>query len=167
MNCFQLSLDTPIGPLRLLAGESALSAILFPEQATPDAARDGAGHPVLQRARAQLADYFAGRLQRFDLPLAPQGTAFQREVWRALAAIPFGGTCSYADIARRLGRPTSSRAVGASNGRNPLPIVVPCHRVIGADGSLTGYAGGLASKEWLLRHERAVAARSAPAGISP
>jgi methylated-DNA-[protein]-cysteine S-methyltransferase len=167
MNCFQLSLDTPVGALRLVAEDSALCAILFPEQPTPDAARDGAAHPVLQRARAQLADYFAGRLQRFDLPLAPRGTAFQREVWRALAAIPFGATCSYADVARRLGRPESSRAVGASNGKNPLPIVVPCHRVIGADGSLTGYAGGLAAKEWLLRHERAVAARSGLPAISP
>jgi len=160
MSLASTTLDTPLGPLHLLAGDEGLVAVTLPEQPAPEAgARDGAGHPVLERARAQLADYFAGRLQQFDLPLAPRGTGFQREVWIALAAIPFGATRSYADIARQLGRPTASRAVGAANGRNPLPIVVPCHRVVGTDGSLTGYAGGLACKEWLLRHELAFAAR--------
>ncbi len=169
MTLARTTLDTPVGPLHLVADAAALVFIGLPEQPTPDGdACDGAGHPVLSRARAQLLSYFAGRLQRFDLPLAPRGTDFQREVWRALAGIPFGATQSYAEIAAGLGRPTASRAVGAANGKNPLPIVVPCHRVVGADGSLTGYAGGLACKDWLLRHERAVAdrLRYAAAGVA-
>lgn len=115
----------------------------------PVAWTDGAASP----SRRQLAEYFAGNRQAFDLKLAPQGTPFQRAVWRALGEIPFGTTCCYADIARRIGRPTAVRAVGAANGRNPVAIVVPCHRVIGRDGSLTGYAGGLDRKRWLLEHE--------------
>ncbi|MFO1076322.1 MAG: methylated-DNA--[protein]-cysteine S-methyltransferase [Planctomycetota bacterium] len=111
--------------------------------------RDGAASP----ARRQLAEYFAGARTRFDLELAPAGTPFQQRVWRALCAIPFGSTCSYGHIAARIGKPTASRAVGAANGRNPIAIVVPCHRVVGGDGTLTGYAGGLDKKRWLLALE--------------
>jgi methylated-DNA-[protein]-cysteine S-methyltransferase len=108
---------------------------------------------VLARAAAQLAEYFAGTRRTFDLPLAPRGTGFQRIVWHALAKIPYGETRSYGELARAIGRPAASRAVGAANGKNPLSIVVPCHRVVGASGELTGYAGGVATKRWLLDHE--------------
>ena len=108
---------------------------------------------MLLEARRQLDDYFAGTRRDFDLPLSPRGTEFQRNVWRTLAAIPYGSTWSYRDLAQRIGRPAAMRAVGAANGRNPLPIVLPCHRVIGADGSLTGFGGGLPTKAFLLRLE--------------
>jgi methylated-DNA-[protein]-cysteine S-methyltransferase len=111
------------------------------------------GKGLTSPARRQLAEYFAGHRRVFDLPLAPRGTPFQRAVWQALGTIPFGGTCSYADVAERIGRPGAARAVGAANGRNPIAIIVPCHRVIGRDGSLTGYAAGLARKRRLLDHE--------------
>lgn len=149
-----LVLETPIGRLTLAASGEALVAIDFPGGARTGP--DGAGLPVLERARQQLLEYFAGSRTSFDLPCAPAGTAFQRAVWRELAAIPFGETRSYGELAARLGRPAAARAVGAANGRNPLPVVIPCHRVIGADGSLTGYGGGEERKRWLLRHERAV-----------
>ena len=164
MTDFQIPLDSPLGRLHLLADEAALLAVSLPN-APPDppaghARRDGAGHPVLERARAQLTEYFAGHRRDFDLPLAPRGTDFQRRVWTALTAIPYAATRSYAEIAAAVGKPSASRAVGGANGKNPLAIVVPCHRVIGADGSLTGYGGGLACKEWLLHHERAVQAKT-------
>jgi len=108
---------------------------------------------VLRRAAAQLAEYFAGARRDFDVPLAPRGTGFQQRVWRELAKIPYGQTRSYGELARSLGRPTASRAVGAANGRNPISILVPCHRVVAGTGALTGYAGGLAAKRWLLEHE--------------
>jgi methylated-DNA-[protein]-cysteine S-methyltransferase len=104
-------------------------------------------------ARGQLAEYFAGRRNEFSIPLAPEGSEFQRRVWQELRAIPSGQTISYAELARRVGNPKASRAVGLANGRNPISIVIPCHRVIGSDGSMTGYAGGLAKKEFLLKHE--------------
>src|SRR5690349_16199804 len=110
---------------------------------------------LLVETRRQLAAYFAGRLERFDVPLAPNGTEFQRRVWGALREIPFGVTISYADLARRVSNVAAVRAVGAANGRNPIPIIVPCHRVIGSDGSLTGFGGGLERKRWLLEHEGA------------
>jgi methylated-DNA-[protein]-cysteine S-methyltransferase len=113
-------------------------------------------------AVAQLSDYFTAKRLDFDLPLAPRGTAFQREVWTTLRAIPPGSTQSYSEIAKAIGRPGASRAVGAANGRNPLAIVVPCHRVIGANGQLTGYAGGIERKRWLLQHEGAAARTPAP-----
>lgn len=149
------ALSSPLGTLLLVAGSDGLRQILLPDpggSVAPDA-RWHRDDEQLADARAQLAEYFAGTRQRFDLPLAPRGTPFQLAVLKALREIPFGATCSYGDIARRLGQPTASRAVGAANGRNPLAIVLPCHRVIGSDGSLTGYAGGLAAKRWLLRHE--------------
>jgi methylated-DNA-[protein]-cysteine S-methyltransferase len=118
---------------------------------------------LLDRAARQLDEYFTRRRASFDLPLAPRGTALQREVWAALAEIPIGETRTYADLARRVGRPSAARAVGAANGKNPLSIVIPCHRVIGASGALTGYAGGLDAKRWLLEHERG----ALPARVSP
>jgi methylated-DNA-[protein]-cysteine S-methyltransferase len=108
---------------------------------------------VLLETRKQLGEYFAGTRQAFDLPLAPHGTPFQLQVWRMLMQIPWGETWSYAQMARHIGQPTATRAVGAANGRNPLPIVLPCHRVIGSDGSLTGFGGGLPTKEFLLTLE--------------
>lgn len=111
---------------------------------------------ALVKAREQLNEYFAGSRTAFDLPLAAQGTAVQKEVWHALTQIPFGETRSYGEIARQLGKPKASRAIGAANGRNPISIIVPCHRVIGADGSLTGFGGGLERKQWLLAHEARV-----------
>lgn len=143
-------IDAPFGPLTLVAREGALVSVSFSSELEPTRLRD----PVLARAEAQLAEYLAGRRTTFDLPLRAEGTPFQRAVWAALAQIPFGETTSYAAIARAIGRPNAVRAVGAANGRNPLAIVVPCHRVIGRDGTLTGYAGGLAAKRWLLDHER-------------
>jgi methylated-DNA-[protein]-cysteine S-methyltransferase len=160
MSLHQLDLETPIGTLRLLADDDALVGVHLPGQEDPRSGAPGDGPlpPVLERARTQIGEYFAGKRRTFDLPLAPRGTEFQRSVWRALSAIPFGATRSYGEIASALGRPSASRAVGAANGQNPIAIIVPCHRVIGADGTLTGYAGGLALKEWLLRHEQRVEA---------
>ena len=149
---------SPVGPLTLVACDEGLVAILWPDDA-PGRVRlaDATGrddHAVLNAAAEQINEYFAGTRTRFALPLAPRGTPFQRDVWRALADIPFGETRSYAEIARAIGRPTATRAVGAANGRNPLSIVAPCHRVVGANGTLTGFAGGLAAKRFLLDHER-------------
>ena len=152
-------IDSPVGPLLVAGNDDGLQVIEFHAPRHPmrrsEHWREG-HHPVLQRAQAQLAEYFAGARRDFDLPLAPQGTPFQRQVWWELATIPFGATISYAMLAARLGRPSATRAVGAANGRNPLPIVLPCHRVIGADGSLTGFGGGLATKQFLLRLEGAL-----------
>ena len=146
-----LTIDSPLGPLRLVADEGALTGVYLPSQPAP-AARPGQA-PVLARAAAQLAEYFAGARRDFDVPLAPRGTGFQERVWRELARIPCGETRSYGELARAIGRPSASRAVGAANGKNPISILVPCHRVIGGSGALTGYAGGLAAKRWLLEHE--------------
>jgi methylated-DNA-[protein]-cysteine S-methyltransferase len=119
---------------------------------------DTPDHPILSVAAKQLREYFAGERRVFELPLAAEGTEFQQRVWQALMALEFGQTCSYGELARAIGQPSSSRAVGAANGRNPLSIVVPCHRVIGSDGSLTGYGGGEANKRWLLEHEAKLSA---------
>jgi methylated-DNA-[protein]-cysteine S-methyltransferase len=157
MTLRELVMDSPVGRLRLVADGDALVAVYMEDHAgAPElAASDGRGDALLERARRQLAEWFAGERTVFDLPLRPGGTPFQLEVWRALAEIPFGETRTYGEIAARLGRPSAARAVGAANGRNPVSIVVPCHRVIGAGGALTGYAGGLERKRWLLGHERA------------
>ena len=151
-------IDSPVGMLTLVASDDRLVAIAW--QDTADAAPFGAAleadrHPVLDETERQLRAYFAGDLQDFDLPLDFRGTDFQRQVWAALLAIPFGETRSYGAIAAAIGRPSASRAVGAANGRNPISIVAPCHRVIGESGKLTGFAGGLAAKAFLLDHERA------------
>lgn len=149
------SVDTPLGPVRLVADAGSLVGLQLPVERHPIAwtGREEPGDPLLREAAHQLLDYFAGRRRAFDLPLAPRGTDFQRQVWRALLDIPFGATCSYGQLARAVGRPDASRAVGAANGRNPIAIIIPCHRVIGADGSLTGYGGGEPAKRWLLDHE--------------
>ncbi len=149
-------LDTPVGRLLLALDGQGLRHIDFESgrHPTPIGADWERGAGALHEARVQLKAYFAGRLTEFDLPLAPQGTDFQQQVWLELLRIPYAATMSYGEIARRLGDPTASRAVGAANGRNPLPIVVPCHRVIGADGSLTGFGGGLPVKRFLLDHEQ-------------
>jgi methylated-DNA-[protein]-cysteine S-methyltransferase len=145
---------SPLGDLQLYSDGSHIAKIGFPREAL-EAAREG-NDPVLEACAGQLAEYFRGQRRRFDLPLAPPGTDFQRAVWQALADIPYGETRSYGEIARAIGKPSAVRAVGAANGRNPLPIVVPCHRVIGSDGSLTGFAGGLAAKTCLLELEGAL-----------
>ncbi len=153
------ALPSPVGTLTLVADEAALVALLWqddrPGRVPLEAVAEGRDHPVLAATAAQLAEYFAGVRTAFDLPLAPRGTAFQRAVWGELAAIPYGETRSYADVARALGQPSATRAVGAANGRNPLSIVVPCHRGVGSVGSLTGFAGGIEGKRWLLAHEGA------------
>jgi methylated-DNA-[protein]-cysteine S-methyltransferase len=143
--------DSPIGPLGLVASDECLRAVLF----KADRIRAEGQSPVLAEAVAQLNAYFSGDLVTFDLPLELHGTEFQRRCWLALASIPYGQTVSYGEQARRLGLGSdAARAVGAANGQNPLPIVLPCHRVIGADGSLTGFGGGLDWKRWLLQRER-------------
>ena len=149
-------METPLGPLMVAESERGLARIAFtqadePIQPEPHWRRGELRSPAV----AQLEEYFAGQRQTFELDLDPVGSAFALEVWRCLVEIPYGDTWSYGQLARRLGRPKASRAVGAANGRNPLPVVVPCHRVIGADGSLTGYAGGLRFKKGLLELEQA------------
>ena len=154
-------IDSPVGPLMLAADDSGLRHIEFRDNRHPANRADwhGGDSEILQASEAQLAEYFAGTRTSFDLPLAPQGTAFQLQVWHELARIPFGATISYAQLAQRIGKPEAVRAVGAANGRNPLPIVLPCHRVIGADGALVGFGGGLPVKEFLLRLEGALPAQ--------
>jgi methylated-DNA-[protein]-cysteine S-methyltransferase len=145
-------LDSPIGTLRLVSNGSQLIGIEFEGQYGDDDGRE-VRDAVLTACAEQLTDYFAARRQAFDLPLAPRGTPFQQSVWTALSRIPYGESRSYRDIARQIGNPAAVRAVGAANGRNPIPIVVPCHRVIGSNGTLTGFAGGLEAKSFLLRLE--------------
>jgi len=159
MTVFHTHVDSPVGPLLLAASDAGLHVIEFhaPRHVAPRGPAWTAGdHPVLRETARQLEEYFAGTREAFDLPLAPEGTAFQRQVWQTLATIPYGRTISYAELAERVGRPRASRAVGAANGRNPLPIVLPCHRVIGANGSLTGFGGGLPTKRFLLDLEARV-----------
>lgn len=163
MNLFHTTLESPIGTLSIVADDDAHAVVEVRFANSP--LQDGEGgppddeHPVLRQAAAELDEYFAGERTTFDVTLAPRGTAFQLAAWKALEAIPFGETVSYGDQARKLGDVNKSRAVGAANGQNPIPIIVPCHRVIGANGSLTGFGGGLESKAWLLRHERDIAER--------
>jgi methylated-DNA-[protein]-cysteine S-methyltransferase len=153
------TLDTPIGPLAIDAASGGIVAIRFAAGPGPVPA---AMPPCLEQALHELTAYFAGRLTAFTVPLLPGGTPFQRAVWDRLAAIPYGTTISYRHLAAALGRPAAVRAVGAANGRNPIPVIIPCHRVIGTDGSLTGYAGGLGKKQWLLDHERRTLAPARP-----
>lgn len=145
-------MQTPLGWLRIQATDTGIAAIDFDVE--PDSPSQG--NAITRQCRQQLEEYFAGQRRYFDLPLAGAGTAFQQRVWQALRQIPFGTTCSYRDIATAIGQPAAVRAVGAANGRNPLPIVVPCHRVIGHNGTLVGFSGGMDKKEWLLRHEGAL-----------
>lgn len=161
MNLVSKHISSPVGPLLLGADDDFLCLIWFstPRHPLPrSVALESGDNAVLRETGAQLEAYFTGSLRSFDLPLRPVGTAFQREVWSTLAQIPYGQTWSYGDVARRIGKPQAVRAVGAANGRNPIPIVVPCHRVIGADGSLTGFGGGLPTKQFLLALEGALPA---------
>lgn len=140
--------DSPIGPMTLVQEGEALARLDFDVPSQPEEAT-----PLLLEACRQLREYFAGERKAFALPLAPAGTEFQKKVWAALRDIPWGETRSYGDIARAIGKPTACRAVGMANGRNPLPVFIPCHRVIGTNGSITGYSGGLEKKRFLLRLE--------------
>jgi methylated-DNA-[protein]-cysteine S-methyltransferase len=149
-------IDSPVGPLLVAADAAGLRFIHFQAATRRKPEASWRRDPSAFRALAsQLGEYFRRERRTFDLPLAPRGTAFQLATWRALATIPYGETISYAELARRVGRPAASRAVGAANGANPLPIVVPCHRVIGKDGSLTGFGGGIGTKRALLELEGA------------
>ena len=150
---------SPVGSLRLQADDGGLTGIWFVGNGEPELG-DLDSDPVLRAAAGQLAEYFARRRTSFELPLAATGTPFQRAVWDALQEIPYGRTWSYADVALHIGNPRAVRAVGAANGRNPLPIVVPCHRVVGANGTLTGYGGGLENKRILLDLESGALARA-------
>jgi methylated-DNA-[protein]-cysteine S-methyltransferase len=148
-------LDSPIGELLLTGDSQSVTGIWMQShrrewQRVKTARRDDG---AFGSTRVQLSEYFGGERMEFDLPLAPAGTAFQHKVWNALCGIAYGETISYGELARRIGQPGAARAVGLANGSNPLPIVVPCHRVIGADGSLTGFGGGIERKRWLLAHE--------------
>ncbi len=162
--------DTPVGDLTLVVSERGVRALLWGEEldkrfrafigADPadlevvdEDGADGDLHPVLTMAVEQLREYFAGDRHDFDLPLDPIGTPFQQRAWHVLRAIPYGETISYGEQARRLGDEKLARAAGAANGRNPISIIVPCHRVVGSTGKLTGFGGGLGNKDWLLRHE--------------
>ena len=151
---YRTKVESPIGDI-LIAGDD--DAIMMLGRISGGEQGDGwvpvNRHAALKEAAQQLDAYWSGELFDFDLPLAPKGTPFQQKVWRALRKIPYGTTATYGEIARKIGSPTASRAVGAANGRNPIAIVVPCHRVIGANGTLTGYAGGLDMKRQLLAHE--------------
>ena len=157
-------IDTPIGHLTLVAAPEALREVRFPNgrPVGPDDGPDDPDHPVLAQAARELAEYFAGTRVEFDVPLDPRGSAFQRSAWRGLASIPYAETVSYGEQARRLGYDGKARAIGAANGSNPIPVILPCHRVIGSDGSLTGFGGGLETKAWLLHHERQVAGLELP-----
>ncbi len=149
-------IECPLGRM-LVRGDGQFVTGLFMAQHKrwrgPDPSWHEADAPFAE-VRAQLAEYFAGRRRRFDVPLKGSGTPFQQRVWQELVRIPFGTTITYAQLAQRIGQPTAARAVGHANGRNPISIIVPCHRVIGADGKLTGYAGGIDNKQWLLAWER-------------
>ena len=158
------TMATPVGELVLTASETGLTGVYFPTSRShplPRSARGGLSgsggtNDLLNRVAAQLGQYFAGTRTTFDLPLEPTGTDFQLSVWDLLRKIPYGVTTSYGELARRLGDPRATRAVGAANGANPIPIIVPCHRVVGSKGELTGFGGGLDRKRWLLEHEGAL-----------
>ena len=158
MNAF-CYVESPLGRLLLTTDGEALTGLYTrPSRKVPATAgwTEDATAGTLPAAARQLEEYFAARRREFDLPLTLNGTAFQQRVWRELKEIPFGETCSYGDLAARIGKPSASRAVGLANGSNPISVIVPCHRVIGANGSLTGYGGGLPRKQWLLAHEGAL-----------
>lgn len=165
---YKTIMASPVGPLTLIASDNGLRAVLW-EQEAENRVRigeidGGSDDPngVLRAAVEQLGEYFAGSRSTFDLPLDPVGSDFQRSAWDALRRIPFAETVSYGEQARRMGDARKARAVGAANGRNPISIIVPCHRVVGADGSLTGFAAGVETKAWLLDHERRVWMASQP-----
>jgi methylated-DNA-[protein]-cysteine S-methyltransferase len=154
MSLFSTSMTSPVGKLRLVASDVGLVAVLWqndnPKRVRLEEAIENDAHPILSQAKKELNQYFACLRSAFSVPLDARGTHFQREVWEALLSIPFGETRTYGQIAAQVGRPSASRAVGAANGRNPISIVTPCHRVIGSSGKLTGFAGGLQAKAFLL-----------------
>jgi len=154
MNYAYRMLASPVGELTLVASGEGLAAVLWenddPKRVRLEPRVESGDHPLLDKAGQQLDEYFAGQREAFELPLDFKGTDFQKRVWAALLTIPFGETRSYADIASQIGKPSAYRAVGAANGRNPISIVAPCHRVVGANGALTGFAGGLKAKQYLL-----------------
>lgn len=156
---FKTTLESPVGTLRIFATNEGLRAVLWPKNDEAGLKLESepierADHPILVRAERQLEEYFSGQRRTFDVPLDPIGTPFQLSAWLGLREIPYGETRTYGEQAASIGRPSAPRAVGAANGRNPLSIFVPCHRVIGADGSLTGFAGGLETKRFLLALEQ-------------
>lgn len=146
--------SSPLGDLQLEVEDDYLTAIHY--SSSEDATSGPPDHPVLKETINQLTAYFDQKCQEFDLPLNTKGTDFQQKVWQALSEIPYGQTTTYGELAQMLGDKKKVRAVGRANGQNPIPIIIPCHRVIGADGKLVGYSGGLANKKWLLRHEGAL-----------
>jgi methylated-DNA-[protein]-cysteine S-methyltransferase len=158
MALFFKYVNSPVGKLKVIASEQGLVAILWendnPLRVRLERATEDADQPILRQTEQQLEEYFSGSRKSFSIPLDIRGTSFQKDVWQQLLAIPFGQTRSYGELAKELGRPLASRAVGAANGRNPLSIVVPCHRVIGSSGKLTGFAGGLDTKARLLELEK-------------
>lgn len=162
MPWFYKEMSSPVGKLKLVASANALVAVLWekehPNRVKLDTLRLDPRHPILAETERQLGEYFAGARTRFALPLELRGSAFQKTVWRALTEIPFGRTRSYFDLAKTIGSPKASRAVGAATGKNPVSIVIPCHRVIGTDETLTGFAGGLETKGALLALEARAAA---------
>jgi len=157
MTLFYKEIESPVGKLKLVASSNALVAVLWEREQLNRVKLDTATldpqHPILLETERQLAEYFSGKRIDFDLPLQPDGSEFQKKVWRALREIPFGQTRSYRDLAKAVGSSRAARAVGAANSKNPLSIVVPCHRVVGANGSLTGFAGGVETKAALLALE--------------
>jgi len=140
--------DTPLGKMEITATDNVVQSIHF-----VDRTQSVRANAITDLAKQQMLQYFAGERKSFDMPMEPQGTDFQKQVWRALTSVEFGKTCSYSDIANKIKNPKAVRAVGSANGKNPMTIVVPCHRVIGSNGSLTGYASGVDRKAWLLQHE--------------
>ena len=155
-NTYRSSMPSPIGPLLLCGNGTAITAIFMATREHPEGIPTGTrpDDGPFREARRQLEAYFAGELREFHLELAPEGTLFRQKVWRALLDIPYGSTESYGALAQRIGLPQAARAVGLANGRNPISIVIPCHRVIGKTGALVGYGGGLERKQWLLAHEQ-------------
>lgn len=147
--------DSPFGKLKLTASPEALVAISFQADSTTYSDSVHKKSKILRMATLQLSEYFTGQRQSFDIPLAPVGTVFQQRVWQALISVPYGSTASYKEIAKKIGNTKAYRSVGGANNKNPLPIVIPCHRIIGSNGCLTGYAGGLAVKKFLLELESA------------
>ena len=146
-------MDSPVGPLHLFATDEALTGLYMNIQRYELPTGEPGTNGILERAKEELSEYFAGTRREFTVPLDPHGTAFQKSVWAELVKIPFAQTMSYGELAKRLGDPKMSRAVGTANGANPISIIIPCHRVIGANGHLTGYGGGIERKRWLLDHE--------------
>ena len=161
---------SPQGGMLLVASDAGLAGVYFDRQKHHPKLENGwqqnPRHKVLQQARHELEEYFAGKRKRFEVALDPEGTPFQRAVWKAISSVGFGKTISYGELARRAGRPGSARAAGAATGRNPIGIIVPCHRIMGSDGSLTGYAGGLQRKRALLKLEGAIRDLLSPPGIA-